>query len=101
MIASPLHCLLFQVAPIIKGYEGCTDEPPSKLPPSLAWASGDETIGTSFAFLAAEAEAMATEFVPEALKAYMMSWVSAWDGGKAPPGDRDEWLDPLVCNITL
>ncbi|CAN0137228.1 unnamed protein product, partial [Ascophyllum nodosum] len=85
-----------KVAPIIKGYEGCTDEPPSELPQELTWAAENETIGTSFAFLAAEAEAMSTAFVPDAIRKYMKSWVSTWDGGKAPPGDRAEWLDPLV-----
>lgn len=85
------------MAPIIGGFEGCTDEPPLELPEELKWAESDETISTSFAFLANEANAMASAFVPLALRAFMESWVARWDGRKAAAGvEREEWLVPAV-----
>lgn len=88
---------VLQVAPIIGGFEGCTDEPPLKLPEGLKWAESDETISTAFAFLANEADSMASAFVPATLKAFMESWVARWDGRKAAAGvERKEWLDPAV-----
>lgn len=85
------------MSPIIGGFEGCTDEPPLELPKGLKWAESDETISTAFAFLANEAGAMASVFVPAALRAFMESWVASWDGRKAAAGvEREEWLGPAV-----
>lgn len=104
---SPRPLLLVQVAPIIKGVEGCTDEPPLVLPPELSWAEGNETIATTLAFVAAEAKLMGVTFASSAVRAYMESWISRWDGGQAPIGSMEKWLQPAVsgrqkfCIFTL
>lgn len=81
-----------QVAPIIKGSEGCSDEPPLPLPEAMSWAAAGSNgaIATAFAFLAAEAEIMATWFVSRSLKTHMETWVSNWDGAAIAP--RKAWL---------
>ena len=86
----------FQVTPIVKGYEGCTDELPLPLPKALSWAAvgSDPAIPTALAFLAAEAEIMAECFVSPALKTYMETWVSNWDGAKTIP--TKAWLNSQV-----
>lgn len=50
------------------------------------------------AFLHAEAELMASMFVPRALRTYLKSWVLSWDAGVPPRGTREEWLQPAVSN---
>eukprot|EP00903_Cladosiphon_okamuranus_P009354 g8920.t1 len=86
-----------KVTPIIKGFEGCSDEPPLPLPEAMSWAAAGSngTIATAFAFLAAEAEIMSTWFVSRALKTYMEMWVSNWDGAAIAP--RKAWLASEVA----
>lgn len=94
-----------QAAPIVKGFEGCADEPPQPLPEALSWAaaSSNAAIATTFAFAAAEAEMMAECFVSPALKTHMESWVSKWDCSKTTP--TKAWLDSEVgwalCCLSL
>eukprot|EP00903_Cladosiphon_okamuranus_P009353 g8919.t1 len=86
-----------KVTPIIKGFEGCSDEPPLPLPEAMSWAAAgsDGAIATAFAFLAAEAEIMGTKFVSPALKTHMETWVSNWDGAAIAP--RKAWLASEVA----
>ncbi|CAN0513982.1 unnamed protein product, partial [Scytosiphon promiscuus] len=67
---------------------------PLKLPTEISWAGTDSTIRVAVVFLAREAELMARAFVPKVLIVYMKSWISTWDGRKAPRGPRDNWLAP-------
>lgn len=80
------------MTPIVKGFEGCADEPSLPLPKEMSWAATgtDTVIPTAFAFLAAEAEIMAECFVSPALKTYMETWISTWDGAKTVP--TKAWL---------
>lgn len=80
----------------MKGAQGYTDEYPLKLPTEISWAGTDPTIRVAMFFLAREAELMARAFVPKVLIVYMKSWISTWDGLKAPRGPRDNWLAPEV-----
>eukprot|EP00752_Nemacystus_decipiens_P010549 g9394.t1 len=85
-----------KVAPIVKGFEGCADELPLPLPEALSWAAAGSgtVIPTALSFLAAEAEMMAECFVSPALKTYMETWVSKWDGAKTTPSKA--WLESEV-----
>lgn len=93
---SPFPRFFCQVTPIIKGIEGCSEEAPLVLPEELSWAKGDAAISTAVFFLSSEAELMAKTFVPRVLILYMKSWISNWDGGKAPLGPLKHWLTPAV-----
>ena len=84
------------MTPIVHGIEGCTDNAPLELPRELAWARRDPEIRAAVFFLASEAELMAKKFVPKVLILYMKSWISNWDGGKAPRGPHEDWLAPAV-----
>ncbi|CAM9586097.1 unnamed protein product, partial [Hapterophycus canaliculatus] len=94
-----------EITPIIKGFKGADEIPPLTLPQELSWAASGSgsgngskaTIATAFAFLAAEADLLAGSFVPPAVRTYMESWVSTWDGGVAPEGTLETWLDHAVA----
>ena len=87
------------MTPIVKGIEGCADGTPLELPRELSWARRDPVIRAAVLFLASEAELMAKTFVPKVLILYMKSWISNWDGGKAPQGPREDWLAPAVSRL--
>lgn len=86
-----------KVTPIVKGLEGCADEPAPPLPEALSWAATgtNGAIAAAFGFLAAEAEIMAECFVSPALKSHMESWISKWDGSKTAP--TKAWLESEVA----
>lgn len=84
------------MTPIVKGAQGYTDKYPLKLPKEISWAETDPTIRTAMFFLAREAELLARAFVPKVLIVYMKSWISSWNGEKAPRGPRENWLSPEV-----
>lgn len=90
-----------QITPIVKGIEEESDGDASvNLPEEIAWAESNDMVKMVVSFLSTEAELMATMFVPHPLRAFMRSWVSKWDGEKAPEISREKWLRPVVRNLS-
>lgn len=85
-----------QVAPMVMGVGEHDNESPLELPKELSWAESNNTIKRAICFLAAEAELMASDFIPPAVRTSMESWVLTWNGGKAPAASREGWLRRTV-----